>query len=43
MKNNPDVKKVLNNFSDSNIHTITELTDVNNDETFINSKIRKEK
>ncbi len=43
MKNNPKVKKILNEFSESQIHSITELTNMNNDEDFKIDTIRKEK
>ncbi len=43
MKNNTLVKKILEEFPKSRIHSITELTEVNNDEDTINLKIKKEK
>ena len=42
MKNNNLVKKILIEFPESSIHSITELTDVNTNEGIINSKIKKE-
>ncbi len=42
MKNNNLVKKILIEFPESSIHSITELTDVNTNEDIINSKIKKE-
>ncbi len=43
MKNNPEVKKILNEFSESRIHSITELADANTNEDIVDSKITKEK
>ncbi len=43
MKNNTQVKKILEEFPKSRIHSITELTDVNTNEEIINSNIKKEK
>ncbi len=43
MKNNIHIKKILNEFPKSRIHSITELTDVNVNEDVINSNIKKEK
>ncbi len=43
MKNNIEVKKILKEFPESKIHSITELTDVNTNEEIINSNIKKEK
>ncbi len=43
MKNNNDVKKILKEFPASQIHSITELTDVNNKEEILDSNIKKEK
>ncbi len=44
MKNHPEVKKILNEFPESKIHSITELGEINDDETDINQpKIKKEK
>ena len=43
MKNNIHIKKILNEFPKSRIHSITELTDVNINEEIINSNIKKEK
>ena len=43
MKNNNNVKKILNHFPESEIHSITELANVNNDEEKINPIVKKEK
>ncbi len=43
MKNNPKVKKILREFPESNIHSITELTEINTDEENIYLDITKEK
>ncbi len=43
MKNNTEVKKILKEFPQGKIHSITELTDVNINEEIINSNIKKEK
>ena len=43
MKNNSEVKKILTQFPDSRIHSITELTEINTNENIINSNIKKEK
>ena len=43
MKNNIEVKKILNEFPESKIHSITELAEVNTDEEVLNSNIKKEK
>ncbi len=43
MKNNNDVKKILKEFPASQIHSITELTDVNNKEEILDLNIKKEK
>ncbi len=43
MKNNNEVKKILKEFPESRIHSITELTDVNTNEEIITSNIKKEK
>ena len=43
MKNNIEVKKILNEFPESKIHSITELAEVNTDEEMLNSNIKKEK
>ena len=44
MKNHPEVKKILNEFPESKIHSITELGEINNDEADINQpKMKKEK
>ncbi len=43
MKNNIHVKKILNEFPNCRIHAITELSDVNDQEEIIDSKIKKEK
>ena len=44
MKNHPEVKKILKEFPESKIHAITELGEINDDETDINQpKIKKEK
>ena len=43
MKNNHQVKKILEEFPDSRIHSITELAEVNSSEDLTNLKIKKEK
>ena len=43
MKNNIDVKKLLKEFPDSEIHSITELGEVNSQDDIINTNIKKEK
>ena len=43
MKNNVYVKKILNEFPESKIHSITELTDANEIEEGVNNKLKKEK
>ena len=43
MKNNIDVKKLLKEFPESEIHSITELAEVNSQEDIINTNIKKEK
>ena len=44
MKNHPEVKKILKEFPESKIHAITELGEINDDDTDINqSKMKKEK
>jgi len=43
MKNNIDVKKLLKEFPESEIHSITELAEVNSQEDIINANIKKEK
>ena len=43
MKNNFDVKKLLKEFPESEIHSITELAEVNSKEDIINANIKKEK
>ena len=43
MKNNYDVKKLLKEFPESEIHSITELAEVNSKEDIINNNIKKEK
>ncbi|MDC3082942.1 DNA polymerase III subunit gamma/tau [Pelagibacteraceae bacterium] len=44
MKNHPEVKKILKEFPESKIHAITELGEINDDNTDINqSKMKKEK
>jgi len=42
MKKNNEVKKILNEFPDSKIHSITELGEVSEGEEVINKKINKE-
>ncbi len=42
MKKNSEVKKILNEFPDSKIHSITELGEVSEGEEVINKKINKE-
>ncbi len=42
MKNNPDIKKILEEFPKSKIHAITELSEANNSEPVLNLKIEKE-
>ena len=41
MKNNPDIKKILEEFPKSKIHAITELSEANNSEPVLNLKIEK--
>ena len=44
MKNHPEVKKILNEFPESKIHSITELGEINDHEADINQpKMKKEK
>ena len=43
MKNNIDVKKLLKEFPESEIHSITELGEVNSQDDIINTNIKKEK
>ncbi len=44
MKNHPEVKKILKEFPESKIHAITELGEINDDETDANQpKMKKEK
>ncbi len=44
MKNHPEVKKILKEFPESKIHAITELGEINDDDTDINRpQIKKEK
>ncbi|MDA9748538.1 DNA polymerase III subunit gamma/tau [Pelagibacteraceae bacterium] len=43
MKNNAQVIKILKEFPDSRIHSISDLTDVNTNEEIINLDIKKEK
>ena len=43
MKNNIDVKKLLKEFPESEIHSITELAEVNSKDDIINTNIKKEK
>ncbi len=44
MKNHPEVKKILKEFPESKIHAITELGEINDDNTDINlPKMKKEK
>ncbi len=43
MKNNSKVKKILKEFPDSKIHSITQLIDTTDNEVIIDSNIRKEK
>ena len=44
MKNHPEVKKILKEFPESKIHAITELGEINDDDTDINQpKMKKEK
>ena len=44
MKNHPEVKKILKEFPESKIHSITELGEINDDEVDINQpKMKKEK
>ena len=42
MKNNIEIKKILKEFPDSKIHSITELTEVNLKEQITDTKIKKE-
>ena len=43
MKNNIEIKKILKEFPESKIHSITELTEVNSNEQITHKKIKKEK
>ena len=43
MKNNSEIKKILKEFPKSEIHSITELSEVNSNEENIESEIKKEK
>ena len=43
MKNNIQVKKILKEFPDSRIHSISELADIDKNEEIFNSNIKKEK
>ncbi len=43
MKNNTEIKKILNEFPESKIHAITELAEVNTNEEIININNKKEK
>ena len=43
MRNNIDVKKLLKEFPESEIHSITELGEVNSQDDIINTNIKKEK
>ena len=43
MKNNIEIKKILKEFPESKIHSITELTEVNSNEQITDTKIKKEK
>ena len=43
MRNNIDVKKLLKEFPESEIHSITELAEVNSQDDIINTNIKKEK
>ena len=43
MKNNIEIKKILKEFPESKIHSITELTEVNSNEQITHAKIKKEK
>ena len=43
MKNNIEIKKILKEFPESKIHSITELTEVNSNEQITHTKIKKEK
>jgi len=43
MKNNLEVKEILKEFPNSKIHSITDLTDVNDDEDISKLNIEKEK
>ena len=42
MKNNIEIKKILKEFPDSKIHSITDLTEVNLKEQITDTKIKKE-
>ncbi len=42
MKNQPMIKKILSEFPESTIHSISDLADVNDNEEIINKKIREE-
>ena len=43
MKDNLEIKKILKEFPNSEIHSITELSEVNSSEEFMGSEIKKEK
>ena len=43
MKNNIQVKKIIKEFPDSRIHSISELDDIDKNEEIFNSNIKKEK
>ena len=43
MKNNPNIKRILKEFPESKIHSITELADVNSIDEIVKSNIKKEK
>ena len=43
LKNNPEIKKILKEFPNSSIHSITELAEVNTNDEIINTNIKKEK
>ena len=42
MKQNSEVKKILNEFPDSKIHSITDLAEANDKDDIKNIKIKKE-
>ncbi len=43
MKNDKEIKKILYEFPESEIHTITEISDINTQQDFVNINFKKEK